>query len=112
MTQPTEKQLAFAKKIGIENPENYTKEALSKLINEKRNKYVQETKNDATISPQSSISNVLIQRTDKPHSFEFGKSTRRHKVFYNTIEELKKQYEELRLAGFIDLEDEITTIKV
>ena len=31
---PTEKQLSYAKKLGIENPESYTKKELSKKIDE------------------------------------------------------------------------------
>lgn len=33
---PTEKQIEFAKKLGIENPEKYSRKELSKLIDSKK----------------------------------------------------------------------------
>ena len=41
MTEATPKQIGYAKKLAIENPENYTKEALSKMIDERIGKSVQ-----------------------------------------------------------------------
>ena len=32
---------------------------------------------------------VVINRTEKPHSFEFGPANMRHKVYYGDIAELK-----------------------
>lgn len=38
MSNPTNKQINYAKKLGIENPENYSKEELSKKIDEVKEK--------------------------------------------------------------------------
>ena len=45
---------------------------------------------------------VVIQRTEKPHSFEFGKPSSRHKIYYGDVEELKKQIEMLKTAGLYE----------
>ena len=45
---------------------------------------------------------VVIQRTDRPHSFEFGKATERHKIYYNSVEELSAHIDMLRTGGFIE----------
>lgn len=113
MMEATTKQISFARNLGIENPQNYTKEALSKMIDEKQgNTNLFKPKNNAAMSPQTATAQVILTRTDKPHSFEFGKATRRHKIYYGTIEELKAQYTALKDNGFIDNEDEIETIKI
>jgi hypothetical protein len=52
---------------------------------------------------------VVIQRTEKPHSYEFGKPSARHKIYYETVEELKAHIENLREAGFIA---EFETVKI
>ena len=113
MGNPTEKQINFAAKLGIENAQNFTSEALSKMIDEKvGNKpkpAYQPQQNNAAISP--AVAQVILTRTDKPHSFEFGKASRRHKIYYGEVADLKIQYAELKEAGFIDLEDEIEFIK-
>lgn len=38
MTQPTYKQVTYANRLGIKNPQNYTKEELIQMIDEKVNK--------------------------------------------------------------------------
>jgi len=45
---------------------------------------------------------VVIQRTEKPHSFEFGRPSSRHKIYYGDVEELKKQIEMLKTAGLYE----------
>ena len=109
MVEPTEKQIKFAESLGIENAASCTKEALSKLINEKvggdtKPAYkpykpqfkapVQETRHD-----------VVIQRTEKPHSYEFGKATARHKVYYGDVDELVNHIALLKDLGLV--EDEV-----
>lgn len=53
---------------------------------------------------------VIIQRTDKPHSYEFGKANNRHKIYYNKVEELKAHIDMLETAGLLDQEVEIAQI--
>ncbi len=43
----------------------------------------------------------IINVTEKPNSYEIGKTGNRHKVYYDTPEELKKHMEELKASGFI-----------
>lgn len=43
MEEPSEKQIAFAKKLGIDNPEQFTKKALSELISKKADKQPEKT---------------------------------------------------------------------
>ena len=103
--EATQKQIEFAQKLGIENPQNYTKEALSKMINEKApsKKPYQNAPNQVS----SAVQQVIVSnRTDKPHSYEFGKAGARHKIYYGEIEELKKHIEELKANGLIE-EDSI-----
>jgi hypothetical protein len=44
-----------------------------------------------------------IVHNDKPNSYEFGPAKCRHKIYYDTVEELKAQVESLRVAGFIEV---------
>jgi hypothetical protein len=111
MTQATEKQIGYARKLGIENPENYTKEALSKMIDE-RTPNSPKKPYKAPESQNIAKHDIVITRIEKPHSFEFGKASKRHKIYYGSVAELKEQYDALKNAGFIDLEDEIEHIKV
>ena len=53
---------------------------------------------------------IVITRTEKPHSYEFGKPNNRHKIYYGNIEELKQHLEILKNAGL--MEEEIETIKI
>jgi hypothetical protein len=43
-----------------------------------------------------------IISTDRKNSYEFGKAGNRHKVYYDTIEELKAIMDNLKLAGLVD----------
>ena len=44
----------------------------------------------------------VINENSKGNSYEFGKATNRHKIYYNSVEELKKHIKELKEAGYID----------
>ena len=57
MSNPTNKQINYARKLGIENPEKYTKEELSKKIDEVKEK-LRDTK-------QPSITNSSNENTEK-----------------------------------------------
>lgn len=57
-----------------------------------------------TASVQESRHDIVISRTEKPHSYEFGVASARHKIYYNVVSELVAQIEELKKAGlFIEL---------
>ena len=52
---------------------------------------------------------IVRQISVTPHSYEFGKAGARHKVYYGTIEELKKHLEALKAEG---LADEFETVSM
>ncbi len=43
---------------------------------------------------------IIIKKTEKPNSFEFGKVGNRFKVYYDTPEELKAHLDNLKSQGF------------
>lgn len=45
---------------------------------------------------------IILTRTEKPHSFEFGKATMRHKIYYSEINELVDHIESLCEAGLAE----------
>lgn len=120
MEQATEKQISFARSLGIDNPESYSKQALKEVIDLKLNngkptpkkqyqpqQAVQQTLNNpvGALNSGQIEHHVLINRVEKPHSFEFGKAGQRHKVYYSDILELKQRIKELTEAGFVDTSD-------
>lgn len=110
MTQPTDKQISFAGSLGIEGASNMTKEDLSKAISEKTGSKPQaQPQAQATVT---STATVVVNRTEKPHSYEFGKAGARHKIYYSTVEDLREMYNSLKEAGFIELQDEIEHVKI
>ena len=50
--------------------------------------------------------NVLLQRTDKPHSYEFGAPSSRHKIYYNEISELMDRIRMLVAEGLAVMPNE------
>lgn len=104
MTEATEAQIKLAQKLNIDNPGQYTKEALSLKISEK----LPDRSKKPAEAPQSTITakhDVVITRTEKPHSFEFGKASKRHKIYYGTVAELKEHIDMLKEQGLADIED-------
>lgn len=117
MTDPaTEKQINFAKSLGIETPEQFSKQALKELIDKKLNPGVPVVKPEEwkdkpqpfspVLQSRGSISSgehhILINRVEKPQSFEFGKAGMRHKIYYSEIAELKLKIKELLDNGLVD----------
>lgn len=45
---------------------------------------------------------VVLTRTEKPHSYEFGPANARHKIYYETVEELKAHVQNLVDEGLLD----------
>jgi len=111
MEDATEKQINFARSLGIEGSETFSKQALKELIDKKlKEREVAKPKN-AAVSPvaqkspiyvQESMHQVIITRTDKPHSFEWGKAGNRHKIFYGNIPELLEMMKQLKEAGLAE----------
>lgn len=101
----TDKQIAYAAKLGIENPSQYDTKALSALIDAKLGKVSPTPRKPSQNGSNSftAVSQVVINRTDKPHSFEFGKAGMRHKIYYNDVLDLQLQIAELEKIGLIDL---------
>ena len=96
MTEATEKQISFAKNLGIEKPEQFTKEVLKDLINAK----VEGGKADKApqSAPQSQIAmtqGISKVEHDFQSDYEFGPAGNRHKIKYRTIEELKTKMKAL-----------------
>jgi polyhydroxyalkanoate synthesis regulator phasin len=44
---------------------------------------------------------TIINRNEKPNSYEFGKASNRWKLYFNDAEELKKLIDDLVKKGFI-----------
>lgn len=113
MAEATQKQISYARKLGIGNPESYTKEALSKLIDERTGKTsVKPVFASQNGSNEVSQHSIVIQRVEKPHSYEFGKAGNRHKVYYQTVQDLIKHIEELKSVGLADIEDIVGVEKI
>lgn len=68
---------------------------IEKVITQKivQNNVVQEARHD-----------VIINRTEKPHSYEFGKAGARHKIYYGEVSELLLYIEALKTAGLVEPE--------
>ena len=64
----------------------------------------EETQNEAPApsqivsTPSVAAVSTVMNFSDKPHSYEFGKAGNRHKVYYNTVEELQEHVELLKAA--------------
>ena len=43
---------------------------------------------------------VVVNKTEKPNSFESGASGKRFKLYFNDAEDLKNQISELKKLGF------------
>ena len=54
------------------------------------------------LSTQIARHDLIIERKEKPHSYEFGRPNNRFKIYYETIDELKTHIALLKEAGFLD----------
>jgi hypothetical protein len=112
MEAATDKQIKFAKHLGINEAESFSKQALKEMIDQKlqKDKGIQQPAQQKAYSEPVMASNfsyehIMVTRVDKPHSYEFGKAGSRHKVYYSTITELKAHMQELMTAGMVSIED-------
>lgn len=104
MAEPaTEKQIAFAKKLGIEGAEGYSKQVLREMIAKQQN-----SQNDAP-KPQNQApqhraemveTQIHIHRNERANSYEFGKAGDRFKVYFEDAKDLQAKLKELKDAGF------------
>lgn len=53
---------------------------------------------------QESKHDIVISRTEKPHSYEFGKAGARHKIYYGNVNELQDHIKMLKAEGLIEEE--------
>lgn len=103
MSEATEKQISYAKSLGIENPSQFTKEALAELISAKTGSKPK----PASSQPALDIGKAGVTQgiSDIKHEFqseyEFGPAGNRHKIKYVNIEELKVKMKELEEAGYL-----------
>jgi len=44
-------------------------------------------------------SQIVINKTDKPNSYECGKAGNRFKLYFDSVDDLKSRLTELELAG-------------
>jgi len=47
--------------------------------------------------------NVVISKTERPNSFEFGPASARMKLYFETIDELKQKIKDAKELGLIDI---------
>ena len=107
----TDKQIKFAKTLGIENPEDFEVKALSKMIDEKmggKPKMASTPTAQATLPTETTV----INKTDKPNSYEIGRAGKRCKIYYNDTTELAEHIERLKTMGLLDVEDLVETQKI
>lgn len=45
---------------------------------------------------------TIISKVDKPNSYELGRTGNRHKIYYDTVEELVNKIEQLKKAGLLE----------
>ena len=45
---------------------------------------------------------LFLMGKERKNSFEFGKAIERHKIYYDTVEELEEKVVALTAAGFIN----------
>ena len=104
MTDATEKQINFAHKLNIDNPETFSKQALKELI-DKALKARDGAKSPAVVqtsNPNVAVSQIVISRVEKPHSYEVGKAGARFKIYYSDVQDLKAHMALLKADGFLD----------
>lgn len=114
MEQATEKQINFAKQLGIENPERHSKIDMKILIDDAIK--ARDGVKTNTVAPQQAFNpitdvprhEIVISRVEKPHSYEFGAAGARHKVYYGEVVELEEHMASLKQAGLMPLEIEDT----
>ena len=108
VTDATDKQVKFATSLGIVDADLKTKAELKVLIDQALQKRNGTAPKANTSSTQTQISkhDIVIQRVEKPHSYEFGKAGNRHKLYYNGVAELTEHLKMLKAAGLIDDDEE------
>jgi len=47
---------------------------------------------------------VIVNRKEKPNTFEIGRAGKRHTIAYDKVEELDAQIKSLRALGYLDEE--------
>jgi len=100
MTEATEKQINFAQSLGIENANQYTKEALKSMIDvalkNKSSTPSKPVQTEAGVQIDGHVStNIQIIRNERANSYEFGKAGDRHKIYYSDVKDLQTQLDSL-----------------
>lgn len=105
--EATQKQISFAQSLGIENPENFTKEALKELISKKldeKSGNPKKTQQGASVGVIAATQGIGEVKHIFQSSYEVGAAGNRHTIKYFTIPELKEKLEALKNAGlYIDV---------
>jgi len=103
MSEATEKQISFAKSLGIKEPETKSKETLKVLIDEKlkeQSTSSKKTRQDASMGQIGATEGISDVKHHFQSEYEFGPAGNRHRIKYFTVEELKQKMKELEDAGY------------
>ena len=121
MTEATEKQIAYAQKLGIEGAETFSKEALREVINQKvgksdgnsagQQKVPQSGSNNSNQGRETQVeTQVHINKTERANSYEFGKSGDRFKIYFEDANDLKAKMDDLKAAGLVSDSEETPSV--
>lgn len=109
MSEATEKQISFAKSLGIENPERYSKEALKEIISEKaggdKSSEPQKTPQKRSMGQTALTEGISTVQHDFQSEYECGPAGNRHKIKYRTMHELTEKIGHLKAAGYLIQDD-------
>ncbi len=101
------KQFDYELKPGF--PRKYCPECSAKKKAEYEGKQVNLPDQEVTAyskpkAPQEQIAkhDIVISRTEKPHSYEFGKAGARHKIYYGDVCDLKDHIRMLKAEGLVE----------
>lgn len=55
---------------------------------------------------------VIINKSEKPNSYEFGKAGQRFKLYFDDVEDLDKQMKSLKALGLIEEPITLDEVKI
>jgi len=102
-SEPTEKQIAFAKKLGIANPESYTKKQLSILIDQKKTETKTEKEVEFIKSPEVSEAVSEIKDLDisvRPNPWQLNvEKVIEVSISFASLNQMKREALEMQKKG-------------
>ena len=82
-------------KIGLEQKGQFKNLVSMESITETPGKVSQ----DGSEAVSEAIKGIIVNKTERPNSYEFGKVGNRFKLYFEDVDELKSKINELKLAG-------------